>query len=261
MNPPLPLAPTAAPVPFIPDHAPFSPGATRVAEWVSRRPLLPGRPIRPRRRRRRARGALSPLAILFGSQTGTAETLAKKAAKCSPPAGGFAPTVVDMAQISAARLAGRKTCSSSRAPTATASRPTTPGPFGPPSAAAGGAVARRGALRGLRRSATRTTRISASAERISTRVWRNSAPPASPPGSTATSITRASSPRWLQAALRGIHWHGPGDLGRRRNRPGDGRGRRRRLQPLESVSRPRPGGAVPQRARFRERGEPCGILA
>lgn len=51
--------------------------------------------------------ALQPLTILFGSQTGTAEGLAKRAAKEAGKR-GFAPTVVDMAQTDLAKLAGEK---------------------------------------------------------------------------------------------------------------------------------------------------------
>ena len=51
--------------------------------------------------------ALTPLTILFGSQTGTAESLAKRAAK---EAGrrNFAATVLDMAQADLARLKGEQ---------------------------------------------------------------------------------------------------------------------------------------------------------
>lgn len=51
--------------------------------------------------------ALTPLTILFGSQTGTAEALAKRAAK---EAGrrNFAATVMDMAQTDLAKLKGEK---------------------------------------------------------------------------------------------------------------------------------------------------------
>ena len=51
--------------------------------------------------------ALRPLTILFGSQTGTAESLAKKAAKEAGKR-GFAATVVDMAQMDAGKLAAEK---------------------------------------------------------------------------------------------------------------------------------------------------------
>jgi sulfite reductase (NADPH) flavoprotein alpha-component len=50
---------------------------------------------------------LQPLTILFGSQTGTSESLAKRAAKEAGKR-GFAPTVVDMAQTDIAKLAGEK---------------------------------------------------------------------------------------------------------------------------------------------------------
>ncbi len=50
---------------------------------------------------------LTPLTILFGSQTGTAEGLAKKAAKEAGKR-GFAATVLDMAQTDAAKFAAEK---------------------------------------------------------------------------------------------------------------------------------------------------------
>lgn len=55
----------------------------------------------------RATPALQPLTILFGSQTGTAEGLAKKAAKEAGQR-GFAATVMDMAPYSAPQLAAEK---------------------------------------------------------------------------------------------------------------------------------------------------------
>jgi sulfite reductase (NADPH) flavoprotein alpha-component len=51
--------------------------------------------------------ALQPLTILFGSQTGTAELLAKRAAKEAGKR-GFAAMVLDMAQTDAAKLAAEK---------------------------------------------------------------------------------------------------------------------------------------------------------
>lgn len=54
-----------------------------------------------------AASALKPLTILFGSQTGTAESLAKKAAKEAGQR-GFAATVMDLAGYTAARLAQEK---------------------------------------------------------------------------------------------------------------------------------------------------------
>jgi sulfite reductase (NADPH) flavoprotein alpha-component len=52
-------------------------------------------------------GALTPLTILFGSQTGTAETLAKRIAKEAGKR-GFAAMVLDLGQTDAARLAAEK---------------------------------------------------------------------------------------------------------------------------------------------------------
>ncbi|MDF3055981.1 MAG: hypothetical protein K0R17_196, partial [Rariglobus sp.] len=88
-------------VPLIPETAPFSPeqrawlngflagifsrapgGATSVSSVAA---------------------ALTPLTILYGSQTGTAESLAKQAAKEAGKR-GFAPTVLDMANVSADQL-------------------------------------------------------------------------------------------------------------------------------------------------------------
>jgi sulfite reductase (NADPH) flavoprotein alpha-component len=53
------------------------------------------------------KSALIPLTILFGSQTGTAEGLAKRAAKEAGKR-GFAATIVDMAQTDIVRLAAEK---------------------------------------------------------------------------------------------------------------------------------------------------------
>jgi len=90
-----------SPVPLIPDNAPFSPEQRAwlngfFAGVFSR---TAGAPVVPA-----ATASLAPLTILFGSQTGTAEGLAKKMAK---EAGrrGFAATVLDMAQTDIARLA------------------------------------------------------------------------------------------------------------------------------------------------------------
>ena len=96
-----------SPVPLIPDNAPFSPEQRAwlngfLAGIFSRTPgisNLKSEISNP--------AGLAPLTILFGSQTGTAEGLAKKAAK---EAGrrGFAATVLDMAQADVARLAGER---------------------------------------------------------------------------------------------------------------------------------------------------------
>ena len=93
-----------SPVPLIPDNAPFSPEQRAwlngfFAGVFSRTAGAPAAPA--------TTPALAPLTILFGSQTGTAEGLAKKMAK---EAGrrGFAATVLDMAQTDVARLAGER---------------------------------------------------------------------------------------------------------------------------------------------------------
>ena len=92
------------PAPLIPDTAPFSPEQRAwlngfLAGVFSRAAGAPAAPV--------ATQALAPLTILFGSQTGTAENLAKKAAKEAGKR-GFAPTVLDMAQADLAKLAGEK---------------------------------------------------------------------------------------------------------------------------------------------------------
>ncbi|HWA25935.1 MAG TPA: sulfite reductase subunit alpha [Lacunisphaera sp.] len=98
-----------SPVPLIPDTAPFSP---EQRAWLNG--FLAGVFSRsvagvadPGPASARPAAALSPLTILFGSQTGTAEGLAKKAAKEAGKR-GFAPTVLDMAQADVARLGNEK---------------------------------------------------------------------------------------------------------------------------------------------------------
>jgi len=91
------------PVPLIPDNAPFTPEQRAwlngfLAGVFSRTPgsqpsALSSQPA-----------ALQPLTILFGSQTGTAENLAKKVAKEAGKR-GFAAMVLDMAQTDLAKLA------------------------------------------------------------------------------------------------------------------------------------------------------------
>lgn len=91
-------------VPLIPDSAPFS---TEQRAWLngflaglfSRAPLPANLPTQAP-----PAPALRPLTILFGSQTGTAERLARKAAKEAGKR-GFAATLVDMAQTTVAQLA------------------------------------------------------------------------------------------------------------------------------------------------------------
>jgi len=93
-------------VPLIPDTAPFSP---EQRAWLNG--FLAGVFSRSSGSQPSAlssqSAALQPLTILFGSQTGTAEGLAKKMAKEAGKR-GFAATVLDMAQADLARLAGEK---------------------------------------------------------------------------------------------------------------------------------------------------------
>ena len=96
------------PVPLIPDNAPFSP---EQRAWLNgffagvftrtsgSQPSALSSQLAPQ--------ALQPLTILFGSQTGTAEGLAKNMAKEAGKR-GFAATVLDMAQADLARLTGEK---------------------------------------------------------------------------------------------------------------------------------------------------------
>lgn len=94
-------------VPLLPETAPFSPEQRAwlngfFAGLFSRTPgvvrQLAGAP---------SPAPLTPLTLLFGSQTGTAEGLAKKAAKEAGKR-GFAATVLDMAQTDLAKLASEK---------------------------------------------------------------------------------------------------------------------------------------------------------
>lgn len=94
-------------LPHIPDTAPFTPEQRAwlnglFAGLFSRSTGTTGQ---PHAKIDRGGGALQPLTILFGSQTGTTEALAKKAAKAAGQR-GFAATVLDMAQADVARLAG-----------------------------------------------------------------------------------------------------------------------------------------------------------
>ncbi len=87
-------------VPLIPDTAPFSPEQRAwlngfMAGMFSRGPGANGAAAAP--------AALTPLTLVFASQTGTAERLAKKAAKLAGKR-GFAPTLLDAAQASVEKL-------------------------------------------------------------------------------------------------------------------------------------------------------------
>jgi len=97
-------------VPSIPDTAPFTPEQRAwlngfFAGLFSRAPARSGSQLSALGSQPSA--ALIPLTILFGSQTGTAEGLAKKAAKEAGKR-GFAATVLDMAQTDTAKLAHEK---------------------------------------------------------------------------------------------------------------------------------------------------------
>lgn len=96
-------------VPVIPESAPFNAEQRAwlngfLAGLCSRAPIsgvaagLAAAPTAP---------TLTPLTIIFGSQTGTAESLAKRMAKEAGKR-GFAPTVLDMSQTDIPRLAGEK---------------------------------------------------------------------------------------------------------------------------------------------------------
>jgi sulfite reductase (NADPH) flavoprotein alpha-component len=96
-------------VPFIPDTAPFS---AEQRAWLNgffaglfSRTSAPS-PLSQFPSPSSA-VALQPLTILFGSQTGTAEGLAKRVAKEAGKR-SFAPTVLDMAQCDLAKLASEK---------------------------------------------------------------------------------------------------------------------------------------------------------
>ncbi len=95
-------------VPVIPETAPFTPEQRAwlngfVAGLLSRGPVNPAAQAATAP----AKETLRPLTILFGSQTGTAENLAKLAAKKAGQH-GFAAIVMDMVQFSPAKLAQEK---------------------------------------------------------------------------------------------------------------------------------------------------------
>jgi len=94
-------------VPLIPENAPFT---AEQRAWLNGylAGLFSRGPVAPHAGGELARAtsaaALKPLTILFGSQTGTAEGLAKKAAKEAGKR-GFAATVMDLAGFTTAQLA------------------------------------------------------------------------------------------------------------------------------------------------------------
>ena len=88
-------------VPSLPETAPFSPEQRAwlngfLAGLFSRQPGVAGSAAP-------APAALTPLTILYATQTGTAESLAKKAAKEAGKR-GFAPAILDVAAVSAESL-------------------------------------------------------------------------------------------------------------------------------------------------------------
>jgi sulfite reductase (NADPH) flavoprotein alpha-component len=95
-------------VPVIPDSAPFTP---EQRAWLNGylAGLMARGPVDPVALAAKApvASALKPLTILFGSQTGSAEGLAKRAAKEAGKR-GFAAMVLDMAQTDLTRLAGEQ---------------------------------------------------------------------------------------------------------------------------------------------------------
>ncbi len=94
-------------VPLIPDTAPFS---AEQRAWLngylagifSRGPVAPH--VGGELARAPSATALKPLTILYGSQTGTAETLARRAAKEAGKR-GFAASIMDLAAFTPAKLA------------------------------------------------------------------------------------------------------------------------------------------------------------
>ena len=95
-------------VPVIPDNAPFTPEQRAWLNGFFAGLFSRGSgPAGASAASSAPTAALQPLTILFGSQTGTAEGLAKRAAKEAGKR-GFAATVLDMAQTDVARLAAEK---------------------------------------------------------------------------------------------------------------------------------------------------------
>ncbi len=88
--------------PVIPDTAPFTPDQRA---WLTGflAGLFGGTPSSASAPASAAPAALTPLTILYATQTGTAESLAKKAAKLAGSR-GFAPAILDVATVSAESL-------------------------------------------------------------------------------------------------------------------------------------------------------------
>jgi len=93
-------------IPTLPENAPFTPEQRAylngfLAGIFSRTAVLPGAASAP------VAKPLEPLSILFGSQTGNCENLAKRIAKEAGKR-GFAPTIHDLAKYPTAQLASEK---------------------------------------------------------------------------------------------------------------------------------------------------------
>ncbi|AOS46173.1 Sulfite reductase [NADPH] flavoprotein alpha-component [Lacunisphaera limnophila] len=95
------------PAPLIPDTAPFTPEQRAWLNGFLAGVFSRSAVASPVGASSLATPALAPLTILFGTQTGTAETLAKKAAKEAGKR-GFAPIIFDLAQTDLAKLAQEK---------------------------------------------------------------------------------------------------------------------------------------------------------
>ena len=96
------------PVPYIPDTAPFS---EEQRQWLNGflAGLFSTAPVDPAALRGEAPALAAPplpVLILFGSQTGNAEGLAKKIKVSAEKGGGLAPRLLDMAKYDAAELPG-----------------------------------------------------------------------------------------------------------------------------------------------------------
>jgi sulfite reductase (NADPH) flavoprotein alpha-component len=90
--------------PYIPDSAPFTPEQRAWLNGFFAGVFSRSGTIENPKSKNENATVLAPLAILFGSQTGTAESLAKKLAKQAGKR-GFAATVIDMAQSNLESLA------------------------------------------------------------------------------------------------------------------------------------------------------------
>src|SRR3954469_11299460 len=96
----------SATVPVIPDSAPFT---AEQRAWLNGyfAGLYSRGTVNPAATTFAAAPTVTPLTILYGSQTGTCEALAKRAAKEAGKQ-GFVATAVDMAQTDIHRLAAEK---------------------------------------------------------------------------------------------------------------------------------------------------------